>query len=193
MSFEIQFRLGSKDSDVEPDAEPLVVQPDGAGVFFDPRGQRYSGHFDGRRVIFSDGVVDYPGRWIQGTAATVLASGGLLRPGFRFTFMDHGLPPQRLHAVWIFEGILRDAIEGWKLAHFSISAADRFFNRNHPGSSIHLRTRGAFATGADSSHVVIPWMQAGGRTTGNIHVGEFNPLTGFGLGFVLHHLESKAR
>lgn len=156
--------------------------------FVDERGNLYAAYFDGSDVVFRTGDVNFTGRWIQGSKATEVSGGGLLAPAFRFTFMDHGPRPQRLHAVWSFDGPLEQAISGWRAAGFSLSHADRQWNRNHP-AAVHLRTRGKFATGADSSHVIIPIAQSGELTTGDIHVGEFNPLTGFGLGFALHHLE----
>lgn len=175
---------------------PIVVQQGADGMFFDQRGHLYSGCFDGRNVFFSSrdaDSVDFIGQWMQGTPATMVRGGRQVSSRFLFTFMDHGEPPQRLHALWEFDGPLDDAIESWKLANFSISVGDRHFNRKHPASSIHLRTRGARVTGADSSHVVIPLDQTGKHTTGNIHVGEFNPMTGCGIGFVLHLLEGKFR
>jgi hypothetical protein len=83
---------------------------------------------------------------------------------------------------------LSQAIAAWKQAGFTVSIPDRAWNRNHP-ASVHLRSQGARLTGADSSHVTIAIDQTGDTTRGEIHVGEFNPLTGFGVGFVLHHLE----
>ncbi len=156
--------------------------------FVDSQGQRYSAFFDGRNAIFNDGAADFIGRWLLGTSATAIQRTRRLPDGFTFTFMDHGPRPQRLHAVWRFPGSVEEAIASWKLAGFSVSSVDRLWNRNHP-SSIHLRTRGALATGADSSHVVMPVTQTENTATGEIHVGEFNPLTGLGIGFVLHHLE----
>lgn len=156
--------------------------------FVDSDGHRYSAYFDTTNVIFNDGSADRVGRWLQGSVATVIQKTRRLAVGFRFTFMDHGSGPQRLHALWSFDGSVQEAIAGWKLAGFSLSIPDRAWNRNHP-ESVHLRTRGAICTGADSSHVTIPVTQTGGNTTGEIHVGEFNPLTGFGVGFLLHHLE----
>jgi hypothetical protein len=156
--------------------------------FVDDDGHHYSAFFDGSNVIFSDGSAEFIGRWRQGSAATVIRNTRRLPGGFHFTFMDHGPRPQRLHALWSFDGSVPQAIAAWKQAGFSVSIPDRAWNRNHP-ASVHLRNRGAFLTGADSSHATIPLAQAGGETTGEIHVGEFNPLTGFGIGFVLHHLE----
>jgi hypothetical protein len=156
--------------------------------FIDDSGLRYTAYFDGRHVIFNHGSRNFIGRWLQGSAATAIYQTRRLSQGFHFTFMDHGLRPQRLHALWSFHGSMSQAITGWKEAGFSVSIPDRAWNRKHP-TSVHLRTRGAWFTGADSSHVTIPLTQAGDETTGEIHVGEFNPLTGFGIGFVLHHLE----
>lgn len=155
----------------------------------DDDGRRYEAFFDGSHVIFNDGSADYIGRWLLGSAAIVIRNTQRLRGGFRFTFMDHGPRPQRLHALWRFDGSVPQAIAAWKLAGFSVSIPDRTWNHNHP-ASVHLRNRGAFLTGADSSHVTVPVAQAGSETTGEIHVGEFNPLTGFGIGFVLHRLEA---
>ena len=160
----------------------------GDGDFVDSDGRRYSAYFDGINVIFNDGATDRIGHWLQGSAATVIQKTRLLPDAFRFTFMDHGSRPQRLHALWSLDGSVQEAIVSWKMAGFSVSIPDRTWNRNHP-ASIHLRTRGARCTGADSSHVTIPVTQTGSNTTGEIHVGEFNPLTGFGVGFLLHHLE----
>ena len=196
MSFEIQGcsdgnarrlqRLATACRVVVPD-----LLPEDNEEFLDPEGQSYAGCFDGRNVIFSGLAADYVGQWVQGTQATVIRSGRRLPRGFTFIFMDHGKPPQRLHAKWEFDGPLREAIQGWKQANFSVSRVDRQFNREHPEASIHLRTRGAWVTGADSSHVIIPSGQTGQRMTGDIHVGEFNPLTGFGIGFMLHQLECR--
>jgi hypothetical protein len=157
------------------------------GEFADDAGRLYSARFDGCHVMFEDGTTSYVGRWLQGTAATVIPSGAGLGDRFTFTFMDHGLRPQRLHALWSFDGTTSEAIASWQAAGFSVSRVDRILNRNHP-AAIHLRTRGAFPTGADSSHAIIPIEQTGNSTNGDIHVGEFNPLTGLGVGFVLHHL-----
>jgi hypothetical protein len=157
-------------------------------VFVDDTDCRYSGFFDGGHVVFRSGDVEFVGRWIQGTKAVSVSGGGRLSAEFELTFMDHGPRPQRLHAVWKFAGPLEQAIAGWERAGFTISRADRRWNRNHP-AAIHLRTRGNFASGADSSHVIIPTAQSGTTTRGDVHVGEFNPLTGFGLGFALHQLE----
>jgi hypothetical protein len=156
--------------------------------FIDDDGRRYAAYFDGRHVIFSDGTMDFIGLWLQGSGATVIRQTRRLREGFQFTFMDHGPRPQRLPALWSFHGAVPQAITAWKQAGFSVSIPDRAWNRNHP-ASVHLRSRGARITGADSSHVTIPLDQTGSETNGEIHVGEFNPLTGFGIGFVFHHLE----
>jgi hypothetical protein len=191
MSFEIKTISGESRFLRPTDSclESVVAGSTVESNFVDQSGCAYTGFFDGRNVIFSDGAADHIGQWIQGTPATIIRRTRLLPVGFTFTFMDHGHAPQRLHAVWEFGAPHRDAMEAWKLANFSISSADRYLNRNHPRSSIHLRTKGEFATGADSSHVIISSMQVDKRTTGEIHVGEFNPFTGFGIGFVLHQLE----
>ena len=193
MSFEILSNSGErrllrcKDSLVR--STPSNADADLIADFIDDDGGSYSAFFDGNRVIFNDGSADFVGRWLQGSAATVVHKTRRLREGFRFTFMDHGPRPQRLHALWNFVGPVQEAIAAWKLAGFSVSIPDRAWNRNHP-ASVHLRTPGAFVTGTDSSHVTIPVAQTGSDTTGEIHVGEFNPLTGFGIGFLLHHLEN---
>jgi hypothetical protein len=156
--------------------------------FVDARGRHYCGFFDGSHVVFGAGDASFIGHWIQGTDATEISGGGRLMPELHFTFMDHGPPPQRLHAVWNFNGAVDEAIAVWKSAGFSVSHTDRRWNRNHP-DAIHLRTCGTFVTGADSAHVIIPTTQSDSTTRGDIHVGEFNPLTGFGIGFALHQLE----
>ena len=194
MSFEILSISGEPRllSAVNFPAHPTPSDADQyAQSFVDDQGHRYSAFFDGRNVIFNDGAADFIGRWLLGTSATVIQRTGRLPDVFTFTFMDHGPGPQRLHAVWTFPGSVEEAIAGWKLAGFSVSNVDRHWNRNHL-PSIHLRTRGAFGTGAESSHVLLPVAQTESHTTGHIHVGEFNPLTGFGIGFILHHLESCA-
>jgi hypothetical protein len=160
--------------------------------FVDQDGCPYSGFFDGRNVIFSDGAADYAGNWRQGTTATVIRRTRLLPVGFTFIFMDHGHIPQRLHALWEFDGPQEAAVEAWKLAGFSVSSADRYFNRNHSRSSIHFRTKGARITGADSSHAIMTSGADGNRASGEIHVGEFNPFTGLGVGFVLHQMEGRS-
>ncbi|MFZ0518512.1 MAG: hypothetical protein WBG23_16110 [Acidobacteriaceae bacterium] len=188
MSFEIVSNSGQRRL-LRP--QDLSVQPalsESEAVFVDENGHRYSAAFDGSHVIFNDGSADFMGRWTLGSAATIIRQTRRLHEGFQFTFFDHGPRPQRLHALWTFQGIMPQAIAAWKQAGFSVSIPDRAWNRNHP-ASIHLRNRGAHFTGADSSHVTIPLNQTGGETRGEIHVGEFNPLTGFGIGFVLHHLE----
>ncbi len=188
MSFEIvsnsgqRLLLRSQDSSVQ--STPLNTP----AIFLDDNGRRYSAFFDGSHVIFNDGSADFIGRWILGSAATEINQTRRLGKGFRFTFMDHGLRPQRLHALWTFQGTLAHTIAAWKQAGFSVSIPDRAWNRNHP-TSVHLRSRGAPITGADSSHVTIAIDQTGDTTRGEIHVGEFNPLTGLGVGFLLHHLE----
>ena len=188
MSFEIvsisgqRLLLRPQDSSVQ--STPLNTH----AIFLDDNGRPYSASFDGSHVIFNDGSANFVGRWILGSAATVIRQTRRMQQGFQFTFMDHGPRPQRLHALWSFEGPLSQAITAWKQAGFSVSIPDRAWNRNHP-TSVHLRNRGAAFTGADSSHVTIAIDQTGDTTKGEIHVGEFNPLTGFGIGFVLHHLE----
>jgi len=189
MSFEIvsnsgQLRVMPGPQDSFADSTPSNADV----VFFDDDGHRYSAFFDGSHVFFNDGSADFIGRWLQDSAATVICQTQRLCEGFQFTFLDHGPRPQRLHALWSFQGPVPQAIEAWKQAGFSVSIPDRAWNRNHP-ASVHLRNRGARFTGADSSHVTIPVDQDGYETRGEIHVGEFNPLTGFGIGFVLHHLE----
>jgi hypothetical protein len=169
------------------DGEMRLLQS--AKAEFDRAGRRYSGFFDGSHVIFRADASKFTGRWIQGSDRTEIPGGGRLASAFAFTFMDHGPRPQRLHAIWNFDGPVDQAIAGWEAAGFSVSRKDQRWNRNHP-SAIHLRTRGEFATGADSSHVVLPLGQSGTMTHGDIHVGEFNPLTGFGVGFALHQMES---
>lgn len=188
MSFEIVSNSGRRRL-LRP--QDLLVQPTSSNtdtVFLDDDGHRYSPSFDGSHVAFNDGSADFIGRWMQGSDATVIRQTRRLREGFQFTFMDHGPPPQRLHALWTFHGPVQQAITAWKQAGFSVSIPDRAWNRNHP-ASMHLRNRGARFTGADSSHATIPLAQTGSETRGEIHVGEFNPLTGFGIGFLLHHLE----
>ena len=156
--------------------------------FADPDGHRYSATFNGSHVTFSDGAQDFIGEWSLGSSATVIKNSEGPLQGFIFTFMDHGPRPQTLHAVWSFPDSLEHAIAAWESAGFSLSPIDRYINRNHP-RAMHLRTKGAFATGAGSSHVVIPLRQPPHQTSGDIHVGEFNPLTGCGIGFVLHQCE----
>lgn len=188
MSFEIPLKSGG--------ARLLrAAGPSSAGMdcnrrelFVDSDGCRYSAAFDGKNVIFNNGTAEFKGRWLQGTSATIIESSRYLAEGFTFNFVDHGPTPQRLHAVWTFQGSVEEAVAGWKQANFSVSNVDRRVNRNHP-ASLHLRTRGAMGTGTDSSHVTIPLLQAERCISGEIHIGEFNPLTGFGLGFLLHHLE----
>ena len=188
MSFEIESISG----------QPLLLRPQDScaypssstteTIFLDGNDRPYSAFFDGHRVYFNDGAADFAGRWIQGSLPTVIRQTRRLSHGFQFNFFDHGPRPQRLHALWSFQGSAAEAITAWKLAGFSISIPDHAWNRNHP-ASVHLRSRGAPLTGADSSHVTIPLSQSGSETQGEIHVGEFNPLTGFGIGFLLHHLE----
>ncbi len=157
--------------------------------FIDLSGIHYSGAFDGKNIVFRCGDTEYIARWMQGTAATAVRGNELILPGFIFIFMDHGRPPQRLHAQWTFNGPVVQAIRLWQLAGFSISYADRYINRNHVLASVHLRTKGSFATGADSSHAIVYCNAAGATSSGEIHVGEFNPMTGFGVGFLLHLTE----
>lgn len=156
--------------------------------FIDPHGRCYSATFNGSQVIFNDGAHDSIGQWLLGSSATVIRNSKGPLQGFTFTFMDHGPRPQTLHAIWSFPGSVEQAIAAWESAGFSLSPIDRWINRNHPRAS-HLRTKGAFGTGAGSSHVVVPLGQPPHHTTGDIHVGEFNPLTGCGIGFVLHQFE----
>jgi hypothetical protein len=150
--------------------------------FSDDSGRRYTGYFDGRHVVFHDGENSFSGRWLPGSSATSLPSGGDLPAELAFAFMDHGPAPQRLHALWEFAGLRDQAIERWCRAGFRLSVVDRYLNPNHPRTSTHLRTKGR-------SIVVIFSDIRGDRVTGEVHVGEFNPLTGFGIGFVLHQLE----
>lgn len=189
MSFEIQCTSRQSPLLLHP-----VTQAEAAAKsdFVDKHGRFYSGHFNGRDVIFCDGESEYIGRWLQGTSATSICQSRCLSGRFSFTFMDHGCTPQRLHAWWQFDGRMDDAIEQWKNAGFFISNVDRRINRNYPKSSIHMRTRGVSITGADSSHVIIPPTQIQLGTHGEIHVGEFNPFTGWGVGFLLHQMERSA-
>jgi hypothetical protein len=188
MSFEIMSNSGQRHLLRPRDSSVHSTPSNLDEAFLDDNGRGYSAFFDGSHVIFRDGSADFVGRWLQGSAATAICQTRRLSPSFQFTFMDHGPRPQRLHALWSFQGPAQQAITAWKQAGFSVSIPDRAWNRNHP-ASVHLRNRGARYTGADSSHVTIPLSQTGDKTTGEIHVGEFNPLTGFGVGFVLHHLE----
>ena len=188
MSFEILSNAGEPRLLRAMDSIADTVLLGDHSDFVDCDGHRYVAFFDGSNVIFNDGSGDRVGRWLLGSVATVIQKTRRLPGGFCFTFMDHGCGPQRLHALWTLHGSVQEAIASWKMAGFSVSIPDRTWNRNHP-ASIHLRTRGARCTGADSSHVTIPAIQTGSNTTGTIHVGEFNPLTGFGVGFLLHHLE----
>ncbi|HZC43909.1 MAG TPA: hypothetical protein VE195_07025 [Acidobacteriaceae bacterium] len=188
MSFEIVSNSGQRRLLEPQDSFIHSTQSSVAAIFLDQDGHRYSAFFDGSYVIFNEGSADFIGRWLQGSAATVIMQTRGLPEGFQFTFMDHGPRPQRLHALWSFQGPMQQAISAWKQAGFSVSVPDRAWNRNHPVSA-HLRNRGAALTGADSSHVTIPFTQTGRETRGEIHVGEFNPLTGLGLGFLLHQLE----
>jgi hypothetical protein len=188
MSFEIVSNSGQRLLLSPQDLSAPLRPSDTDEVFLDDNSHRYAAFFDGSRAIFNDGSADFIGRWILGSPATMIHQTRRLGEGFQFTFMDHGPRPQRLHALWNFQGPLPQALTAWKQAGFSVSVPDRAWNRNNP-ASVHLRTRGARFTGADSSHVTIPLTQTGDRTEGEIHVGEFNPLTGFGVGFVLHHLE----
>jgi hypothetical protein len=172
--------------------EERVVRLMGGDLdFADAIGRRYTGYFDGRHVVFHDGENSFAGRWLQGSSATSVQGGGDLPAELAFAFMDHGPAPQRLHALWEFGGSPDEAIEKWCRAGFRVSVVDRYLNRNHPRFSNHLRTRGRSITGADSSHVVIFPDARGDRVAGEIHVGEFNPLTGLGIGFVLHQLEGR--
>jgi hypothetical protein len=188
MSFEIVSNSGQRMLLRPQNSSVHSMQLNVDPVFLDDNSRPYSVWFDGSQAIFNDGSADFIGRWRQGSAATVIRQTRRLCPGFQFTFMDHGPRPQRLHALWNFQGSVPQAIAAWKQAGFSVSIPDRAWNRNHP-ASVHLRNRGAAFTGADSSHVTIPLDQSGSDTRGEIHVGEFNPLTGFGIGLVLHHLE----
>jgi hypothetical protein len=158
-------------------------------MFHVPEGQTYSAVFDGQHVVFCRDAEEIVGEWVQGTSATLISRTRKLSSGFAFTFYDHGPAPQRLHALWSFHGPLEEAVAGWRQADFALSRWEGRFNRNHP-AAIHLRTRGSFWTGADSAHVTVPLGQKRPEeTSGQIHVGEFNPWTGWGLGFLLHHLE----
>ncbi len=179
MAFEIDSAGGG---------EPRLLAANGPD-FIDAGGHRYAGCFDGHNVIFSDGETDFIGRWRLGTPAVIVRRMRRLPSRFMFTFFDHGHAPQRLHALWEFAGSHSAAIEAWRQAGFSLSPFDRRLNRNHPRSSTHLRTKGASITGADSSHVVI--FPGDDCTKGDIHVGEFNPFTGFGVGFVFHWMEGR--
>lgn len=188
MSFEILSNSGQLLLLHPQDSSAQSTASDESSVFFDENGCRYTAFFNGSHVIFNDGSMDFIGKWQQGSAPTVLSQTRHLCQGFQFTFMDHGRRPQRLHALWNFQGSVQQAITAWKQAGFAVSIPERTWNRNHP-ASVHLRNPGALLTGADSSHVTIPLVQQCNKATGAIHVGEFNPFAGFGIGFVLHHLE----
>jgi len=156
----------------------------GGGDFVDSHGRRYSVYFDGINVIFNDGSADRIGYWLQGSAATVIQRTRLLPDAFRFTWVSPAAAACVVELGWLGSG-----------SHRRLEAG-RFFCV-HPRSRLEPQSsgidppadQGEDCTGADSSHVTIPVAQTGSNTTGEIHVGEFNPLTGFGVGFVLHHLE----
>ena len=189
MSFEILRSTGGCGVWIPVTPAPVsTVHP--SSNFCDADGRWYQATFDGDCVVFRDATEEYDSRWIQGTAAVTMASGRGLPGGFIFTFMDHGKSPQRLHALWRFDGSLQETVECWLRAGFYRYRMDWHFNRRHPDASIHLRTRGNWLTGGNSAHVIISGAQTGNHTVGNIHVGEFNPFTGFGIGFILHQMEA---
>lgn len=162
---------------------------DESNGFQDAAGRRYNAFFNGEDVIFAAGGERFRGRWRLGTESCRIQRTERLPAGFNFLFFDHGPSPQRLHALWSFAGTVDQALTAWQQAGFNLSRADGFWNRRHEAASLHLRTRGHRWTGADSAHVVLPQQQLASQTTGNLHVGEFNPLIGWGIGFFLHQLE----
>ena len=140
MSFEIVSNSGQRLLLRQQDSLVHSKSSNADTVFLDDDGRRYSAFFDGSHVIFNHGSADFSGRWLQGSAATVISQTRRLCQGFQFTFMDHGARPQRLHALWSFQGAVPQAIAAWKQAGFSVSVPDRAWNRNHP-ASVHLRNR----------------------------------------------------
>lgn len=179
MSFSIPTATGGSE----------VLAAAGADQFADAAGRLYNAAFDGSRVIFSCDQENFPGQWVLGTPPVSISRTRVLLPGFTLTFYDHGPAPQRLHALWHFQGTLDVAVAAWRQAGYMPSQWESRFSRNHP-AAIHLRTRGARWTGADSAHVTIPLEQPSmSETCGQIHVGEFNPWIGWGIGLLLHCFE----
>ncbi|SEG18650.1 hypothetical protein SAMN05421819_2108 [Bryocella elongata] len=177
----------------------IFVSNDADGHLVDQSGRRYAGTFDGRQVVFrsADGL-PCEGAWVLGSGeVTGISGGGDLSERFHFTFLDHGRGNQRLNARFRFEGKTEEAIAAFLGAGYCVSRWDNRFNKQHQapagGFLVHLRSRGHWLTGADSGHAILT-MFPGERSSvsGEVHVGEHNPTTGMGIGFLLHLAETYA-
>jgi len=175
------------------------VSNNAAGALADQHGNRYTGTFDGRQVVFrgADGL-ECNGAWILGSVeVTGIVGGEGLGEGFRFTFLDHGKGNQRLNARFSFAGSSEDAIATMLRAGYRVSRWDNRFNRQHQapagGSLVHLRSRGHWLAGADSGHAILTVFPGDEHSvSGEVHVGEHNPTTGMGVGFLLHQAETRS-
>lgn len=189
MSFEFSrnneyFVIRDSAFDQRPRTE--LLQENMAESLVDATGRCYSAFFDGQYVrILIRETEAIQARWVLGSAPVRIRGGGLLDPRFLFTFFDYGPTAQRLNALWEFAGSDQEAVTAFVAAGFSRSRHDARLRGDSAG--IHLRTRGTQLTGSDSAHAILHENQKDG--TGEIHVGEHNPLRGFGIGFLLHQWE----
>jgi hypothetical protein len=178
------------------DRSTLVEGGDDLSILTDQHGETYTAVFDGSNVVLTTASGhDRIARWLPGSMKIAdVPGGGALSPRFTFTFYDHGGGNQRLHATWTFAGTTEEAIAAFERAGYATSALDHKHNRKHSAAGrtlIHMRSRGSMLTGADSGHAILYLDLQGDppRTCGEVHVGEHNPTTGLGLGFLLHRWE----
>lgn len=169
-----------------PRTDPLL-QP-APYALLDEHGRSYTGWFDGHAVWLSEsGTMSVPlvAAWILGTGPVRIAGGPPLDGRFEFTFFDHGRTEQRLNALWEFRGETEEAVAALRAAGFAPSR----FKKGNGGGRVHLRSAGVRFTSRDSAHAIVYQDVFAGKTRGEIHVGEHNPLRGFGIGFLLHQWE----
>ena len=90
MSFEIVSNSGQRLPLRPQDLAVQSAPPSMDAIFRDENGHRYSAVFDGSHVIFNDGSADFIGRWVQGSAATVIRQTRRLHKVFNlhFSIMD---------------------------------------------------------------------------------------------------------
>lgn len=192
MAFSLEGADGSKrvvrDAafDQRSRTEPLVEPAPYA--LLDEQGRRYTGLFDGHNVHLNElGNVSasHVATWILGTKPVRIPGGLPLDPQFLFTFFDHGRTEQRLNALWEFSGEHDNAVTAITAAGFARSQ----FDVRDKNGRVHLRSAGVRFTGRDSAHAIVYADALAEQTLGEIHVGEHNPLRGFGIGFLLHQWE----
>ena len=95
--------------------------------------------------------------------------------------------------VLIADKFETSGIDALKQAGYFPARWDNRFNRSSEGAPniplFHMRSRGAFLTGADSGHAILhlDGNRESTQTWGELHVGEHNPV--HPIGFFLHQRE----